>query len=505
MNTMASALNRALLVAPEREAVVCEDRRYSYAELGERCRRLAGALDAMGLQRGDRVAVVGLNSERYLELYLTIPSAGYVLVPLNRRLAEPEMRYQLEDSGTRVLFCDRDLAGLGDAVERTVTMPDDYEALLAGAHAATLHRSLDEDDLAGLLYTGGTTGMAKGVMLSHRNLVANAFHFMACWPFEPETRWMIASPMFHLGGTIGVLSTVWNAGCIAIMPNYTPADCLEFFAREHITGTLLVPTMLAPAADLQLTEPRDVSALRHLSHGSSPIAPETLKRVRSAFPDAELLHIYGATETAPIVTLLPHEERLLDGPEARSCGQPAVGVEVRIVNRAGDAVHSGEVGEVVIRGPNVMHGYWNDVGETNAALRDGWFWSGDLGHLDDHGYLYLVDRAKDMIVTGGENVYCTEVENALYEHPDVLEAAVFGIPDTKWGEAVHAVVVPRGVNGVTPEGLIAHCRARIAGYKVPKRIEMRSDPLPKSGAGKILKRELRERYWAGHEARVSGG
>jgi acyl-CoA synthetase (AMP-forming)/AMP-acid ligase II len=262
--------------------------------------------------------------------------------------------------------------------------------------------------------------------------------------------------------------------------------------------------MLAAMSEEQLTRPRDVSTLVMISHGGSPSATETLRRAHQAFPDAQLLHIYGATETSPIATTLRHEERFLDAPQARSCGQPAVGVDVAIAGADGMERPIGEVGEVVIRGPNVMAGYWNKPEQTAAALADGWYRTGDLGYMDEEAYVYLVDRAKDMIVSAGENVYSTEVEDVLYRHPAVLEAAVFGVPDPRWGEAVHAVVVPRAGVEVTEAELIAHCRESIAGYKVPKRIDLRAEPLPKSGAGKVLKRELRAPFWADQDTMVSG-
>jgi long-chain acyl-CoA synthetase len=253
--------------------------------------------------------------------------------------------------------------------------------------------------------------------------------------------------------------------------------------------------------------PRDVSTLRWLSHGSSPAAVELLRRTHAAFPTASMLHIYGLTETSPIVTLLPEEHLLLDSPRARSCGRAAIGVEVRVVDPADrTAVGAGEVGEVMIRGANVTAGYWNKPDETARALVDGWFTSGDLGYLDDGGHLFLVDRAKDMIVSGGENVYSAEVENALFAHPSVVEVAVFGVPHPRYGEAVHAVVVlraePDDPEAFTAE-LAAHCRATIAGYKVPRSIETRTEPLPKSGAGKILKRRLRDGHWQGRESQLT--
>jgi long-chain acyl-CoA synthetase len=315
-------------------------------------------------------------------------------------------------------------------------------------------------------------------------------------------RWLVMAPMFHAAGTVATLAMTWLGAAQVMLPTFDPARALDLIATERVTATLGVPTMISALADEQLARPRDVSTLRLLSHGGSPIASEILRRAHQAFPDAELVHYYGATETAPIVTALPREQLLLQRPQVTSCGQPVIGVQVRIVNDAGAQLPAGRVGEVAICGRNVMSGYWNKPTETLEVLRDGWYLSGDLGYLDDDSYLYLVDRKKDMIITGGENVYSTEVEDALYSHPAVLEAAVFGVPDPTWGEAVYAVVVPR--TAVTAEDITEHCRSRIAGYKLPKAIEIRAEPLPKSGAGKVLKRELRQPHWAGIEQGASG-
>jgi long-chain acyl-CoA synthetase len=504
VHTFASPLERALRVASDSCAVVCEDRRLKYHELGERCRRLAGALGKLGLQKGDRVAVHALNSERYLELFLAAPAAGLVLVPINSRLAEPEVVDILADSGASVLFTDQDSAPSGAEPDlKCVRIPDGYEALLERADEVDLGQSIVEDDLAALFYTSGTTGAAKGAMHTHRGLLSSAQNFMSTWPFGPETSWIICSPMFHTGGILAVLATIWHGGTHVILPAFKPDLALDAIERERVTHTLMVPTMLAAATEEQIARPRDVSSLLFLSHGASPIAAQTLRRAHVAFPDAELLHVYGTTETTPITTLMPHEERLLEAPEVGSCGKPAVGVDVRIVDADGAEVPPGVVGELVVRSPSVMLAYWNKPLETAEVLRDGWYWSGDLGYRDSQSNIFLVDRAKDMIVTGGENVYCAEVEDALYDHPSVLEAVVFGIPDNRWGEAVHAVVVPRSPD-VSVEALIVHCRERIGGYKVPKEIEIRPQGVPKSAAGKILKRELRAPFWADRETKVAG-
>jgi long-chain acyl-CoA synthetase len=496
-----SPLRRSVAVAGDRPAVVGE-RPLTYRELWARCRRLTGALAGLGLESGDRVAVVAANSGAYLELYQTVPGAGYVLVPLNTRHTQAELAYALTDSGTSVLFTDLDPDPFSGLVKRVISLPGEYEDLLAGAAEQEPPDDVAEDDLAGLFYTGGTTGAAKGVMLSHRNLVANAFHFMACWPFTPETRWLVAAPMFHAAGTIGVLSIVWNGGSHVVLDRFDPGVALDLIEAHEITATLVVPTMLAALAEEQRRKPRDVSSLTHLSYGGSPSATETLRQARAAFPGATLLHIYGATETSPIVTLLPGQEHVLDTPRVRSCGQPAVGVEVRIADLDGSPVPPGTVGEVITRGPNVMAGYWNKPDETARALRGGWYWTGDLAYMDDEAYVFHVDRSKDMIVTGGENVYSSEVENALHQHPAVAEAAVFGIPHPRWGEAVHAALALR--TPVDEEELRAHCRALIADYKVPKSFEYHT-ALPKSGAGKILKRELRRPHWNDTDRSVGGG
>ena len=503
--TLAAPLRRALAVAPDATAVVCPHATLTNRELGARVRRLIAACAALGLNRGDRVAVLSPNCHRYLELHLALPIAGLVIVPLNTRHSDPERCYSISDSGTRVLFTDREVAGVDDLGVRVVGVGDEYEALLADAEDPGTLPDGDgapgEHDLAGIFYTGGTTGAAKGVMLTHGNLVANALHFMACWPCTEDTRFMVVAPMFHAAGTIGALATTWAAGTQVLVPAFTGAGVLDVVEHERVTATPVVPTMMDALAVEQRERPRDVSSLRWLSHGSSPAARELLKRTHETFPGASMLHIYGLTETSPIVTLHPDEQLRLDSPRAMSCGRPAVGVEVAIVDPAERTpLPPGEVGEVAIRGANVTAGYWHKPDETAKVLCGGWFTSGDLGYLDELGYLFLVDRAKDMIVSGGENVYSAEVENALYSHPAVVEAAVFGVPDDRFGEAVHAVVQTR--TEVSDDELVAHCRLTIAGYKIPRGIDLQPDPLPKSGAGKILKRELRDAHWRDRDARI---
>lgn len=310
--------------------------------------------------------------------------------------------------------------------------------------------------------------------------------------------------MFHAAGSNGVLGAIWNTTPQITLGTFAPDSALELIAGNRVTHTLAVPTMLSGMAEEQLVNPRQVDSLRFIAHGGSPVATEILRRSHSAFPSAELIEVYGATELSPLVTALRNEQTLLDTPRARSCGQSIPGAEVQVLSATGEPLPAGEVGEVVARGPNVMQGYWNKAEQTAEVLKDGAYWTGDLGYFDEDGYLFLVDRSKDMIVTGGENVYSTEVEETLFRHPAVLEAAAFGVPDKKWGEAVHAVVVPRaGHEAVNPVDIVEFCRGQIAGYKVPKAIDIRHEPLPKSGPGKILKRELRAPFWEGIDRGVN--
>lgn len=497
MPTFIDPLKRALQVGADRTAAIYKGHSTSYRELWTRCRKLAGMVSAQGAEPGDRIAILANNSSQYLEMYVGLPAAGFVIVPLNTRHAEPELHYALEDAGARLLITDRDPGALGKLVDTVISLPDEYETLLDSAGEMELGVDITEETLAGLFYTGGTTGVSKGVMLSHRNLISNALHNMSVLEPSQEHVWQIMAPMFHAAGTNAVLLSIWSASCQIPLETFDPATALDIVERHGVTHTLGVPAMIAAITELQLTEPRDVSTLQVVAHGGSPIATEVIRRASQAFPGAEFVHVYGATETSPLVTGLRNEHLYLDEPRGRSCGQALIGVQIRIVDEEGRELPVGEVGEVATSGPNVMQGYWNKPEQTAAALRDGWYYTGDLGRLDDDGFLYLVDRAKDMIVTGGENVYCSEVEEALYKHPAVLEAGVIGVPDDKWGEAVHAVVVLR--EAADADELIEFCRHHIAGYKLPKAITFSETELPKSGPGKILKRELRKPFWEGKQ------
>ena len=501
MPTFADPLMRAVQVAGEHTAVISEGHHFTFRELDSRCRRLAAVLHSKGAKPGDRIAVLAANTNHHLESYVAIPAAGFVIVPLNTRHAGPELEYAVKDAEVKILLTDRDPGELRELVETVVMIPDEYDALLESADEMELGAGITEDTLAGLFYTGGTTGASKGVMLTHRNLISNTFHFMTMAPPAANSVFLVMAPMFHAAGSNGILGGIWTGGCQIPLKVFDPAIALDLIEKHKVTHTLGVPTMLAAIAELQHKEPRDTSSLTMVAHGGSPIATEVVRRAAEAFPTAEFVHVYGMTEASPLVTGLRNEQDLLDVDRSRSCGQSLIGVQVKIIDIDGKELPCGEVGELAARGPNIMKGYWNKPEQTAEVLVDGWYRSGDMGYMDDEGFVFLVDRAKDMIVSGGENVYCSEVEEALYKHPAVLEAAVFGVPDEAWGEAVHAVVVPR--EEVTSEELIAFCRTRIAGYKLPKAITLSDEELPKSGPGKILKRELREPFWKGQDRKVN--
>jgi acyl-CoA synthetase (AMP-forming)/AMP-acid ligase II len=505
---MTSALHRAVQQHPERPLTIFGDRVRTTAESADRVARLAGALRALGVEADNRVGILALNSDRYHEYLLAVPWAGAVVNPVNIRWSPAEIAYSLADCDTRVLLVDdaflpmlptlREQApglrtviycGEGDAPEGT----HDYETLLASTEPIEdLRRG--GDALYGIFYTGGTTGFPKGVMLSHDNMMISAYG--GCSTLEviaPGGRYLHAAPMFHLADL-----ALWNMsllrGAIHVMvPMFTPAGVLGAIEKNGVTNVLLVPTMIQMLIDAPEAATADLSSVEGVFYGASPISQAVLDRARKAFPSAGFTQGYGMTELAPIATLLTPEDHEDPGLQ-RSAGRAAAHVEIRIVDPSRTEVPRGTVGEVVVKGDNVMVGYWGKPAETAAAVVDGWMHTGDGGYMDDAGYVFIVDRIKDMIITGGENVYSAEVENALAQHEAVAACAVIGIPDEEWGERVHAVVVLKPGRTATADEFKDFCRDHLANYKLPRSVGF-VDALPVSGAGKILKRELRAMHW----------
>jgi len=504
------ALSRARRLRADAVAVVDGDRRFVWRTFEERVARLAGALVRLGVQPGDRVAILAANSHRHLEAQFAILWAGAVVTPLNHRLTTPELLAVVADAEPSLLLFDRPLVEaateLLDAVAslRSGVALDDVsigpwpsaEGLIA-EHPPVPDAARDGDDLAFLYYTGGTTGSPKGVMLSHRNLEANTMNVIAEAGLRSDVVHLHCGPLFHVAAGARVFSTTTLAGRNVVIPRFDAESVLSTIERERCTIATFVPTMAKELADRLEARPRELDSLSIVTYGAAPMPEETLLRLLRALPGVRFYQSYGQTELSPVATMLGPEDHAVDGPRAGrlvSAGRPVLLCEVRIVDEEDRERPTGQVGEIAVRGPTVMLGYWRQPDATAHALRDGWMHTGDGGYLDADGYLFVVDRLKDMIISGGENVYSIEVENALYRHPGVAQCAVFGVPDPRWGEAVHAVVVARPGTILDEEGLRAHCRDLIAGYKVPKSIELREEPLPVSGANKIVKTALRDVY-----------
>jgi long-chain acyl-CoA synthetase len=515
--TVTQGLRRAATIRPGGIATRDGSMVRTWGETRARVARLAAALSGRGLAPGDRVAVLSLNSARYFEALFAIPWAAGIAVPVNTRLAPPEIAYVLQDSGSRFLLIDETFAPLLPKIDAgrlhaIVLMGDaapaemlGYEALIAESPLAE-DRAGDASALAGIYYTGGTTGQAKGVMLSHGNLVANAMNVIVNIGYDRDTNYLHAPPMFHLADGCSTFGVTIQAGSHTFLPRYDPAAFLEIVEREAVTDVTLVPTMI----NLFLNHPRfgecSLASLKRIFFGASPMPDGVLRKALRSLPQVKFQQAWGMTELSPIATTMDWRFSVLDGPNTgklRSCGQPVPSAEIRIVNAEGCEVPRGTIGEIVVRGPTVMQGYWNKPEATAAVLREGWLHSGDGGYMDEEGFVFVVDRMKDMIVTGGENVYSAEVESVISLMPEVAEAAVIGIPDEQWGEAVHAVVVPRAGMKVDAEAVKAFCRERIAGFKCPRSVELRAEPLPLSATGKVLKTELRAPYWRGRDRAVN--
>ncbi len=487
----------------------------TFAQHLDRTSRLIGGLRSLGVGRGDRFAVMTLNSPAYLELYHAAFLGGGIINPLNLRFAPKELAYVLRDSETKVCFVDAFFAGLIDAVrvdaglEKVVLVgsgdvPHDitYADLLASVNPVIPDEG-EETDPAVLMYTGGTTGLPKGVLLDQRAEILNCYHVMMTLHFERDSINLIQTPMFHAASMFGVLGGPALGAHSVIVPMFEPKAVMTAVETYRPSITVMVPTMIGLTMAHPEFRPSGLGSFKDLVYGASPMPHALLEKVLALYPDMNIWQGYGMTESSSVLTLLGPDEHRAGGNYLHSAGLPLPGVALRIENEAGHELPAGEPGEVCARGGNFMIEYWKKPDATADVFRDGWYHTGDAGYVDADGYLYLVDRVKDMIVTGGENVYSTEVENALSDHPSVAQVAVIGIPSDKWGEAVHAIVVLKPGTQATEEELINHCRDWIAGYKLPKSVEFRTEPLPLSGAMKVLKKDLRAPYWEGRDRKVN--
>jgi long-chain acyl-CoA synthetase len=494
----AHSLGRAARHFSDRAALWSGDRWLTFTELDDRVARTAGALSRHGFGSGDRLAVLMPNGADYLHLIYACARLGVIVVPLNVRLSVVEIDRILADASPHGLIRHSSLP--------VSTVPLAWQLVLdqepldledSGSRSAVIN---DPEAVLALIYTSGTTGHPKGVVVTHANMLANVEHFDYWMPHRDKAVHLHAAPLFHIAD-FPVMFTAPAFGAAQVtIARFSAQDFCRTVEQARVSHTVLVPTMINLLTQFPELKKYDLSSLDEIAYGGSPMAPELIRRTREILPDVKLVQGYGLSETGFLTALCDdeHVDRRLT-----SCGRPAPGIEVRVVDRSGAEVKSGEAGELIARGANVMRGYWQNPTETAQAFLDGWFRTGDVGYQDADGFFYILDRLKDMIVTGGENVYSGEVEAVIYQHPAVREAAVFGIPDRQWGELVAACVVLKPGNVLSGDELIAHCRRSLANYKVPRRIEFSETELPKSGTGKILKRVLRERFWGHQERAVS--
>ena len=498
-------------------AMIFQDRTTTFAELDRNASRVANGLIASGQRPQHRVGYFGKNSDRYFEVMLGALKANTAIVGINWRLAAPEVAYVINDAGCEVIFADAEFAPLIEKIgaecarlRHRIVVDTEREGW--SHYPAWRDRNSSHDPLVPIspqddaiqLYTSGTTGHPKGVQLTNAN-------YLAFFRAAQEAKWgdfaagdanLVAMPNFHVAGTNMGVATLAQGATAIIQREVNPSEILELIARHRIKSAFLVPAVIGMLVQHPNVREADISSLRSMFYGASPIAEALLAQAQATFTGCGFTQLYGLTETVGAATALQPADHIAEKGLLRSCGKPYPGIEVKTVDSSGRATGPGDVGEIVIRGGVVMKGYWNKPEATAAAIRDGWFYTGDAGYFDADGFLYIHDRVKDMIVSGGENIYPAEVENAVFGHPAVADVAVIGVPDDKWGEAVKAIVVLKPGANATAADVIAFARTRIAGYKVPKSVDFIA-ALPRNPSGKILRRELREPYWAGKQRRVN--
>jgi long-chain acyl-CoA synthetase len=512
-------LTQAVACQPNRTATITGARRRTWKEVGARVPRLAAALRALGIADGRFVAALAMNSDRYIELFFAVPWAGGAFAPLNIRWSIAENAYALTDSKATVLFVDDSfldqavtLKGQLDWVQTLVYMGDgatpegmlSYEDLIE-RHAPMPDANRRGEDLWVIFYTGGTTAHPKGVMMSHRGLFVATISYLAWLPSLEDLSFVYVAGYFHFAGASALLYISLAGGTHIPLPKFDPVLVMQAISEHKATNAVLVPTMINMLLNHPDFDRYDLSSLQTCVYGGSPMPEALMMQAMKKLPTWRFFQVFGMTETGGFATVLRWCDHLTSGPKVkrlRSAGQPAIGNEVKIVLPDGSIAPPDTLGEICVRSSMLMNGYFNNPQATAAVLKDGWMHTGDAGTIDEDGFLYVADRVKDMIVTGGENVYSIEVERVLFMHPAVREAAVIGIPSAQWGESVHAVIVLKDGATATPDELTAHCRSLIGGYKVPRSYEFRGEPLPVTPVGKVRKNVLRDPHWVGHTRKI---
>jgi long-chain acyl-CoA synthetase len=491
------SLGRALRFYSGRTALARDGRLLTFRELHTRVEGIAGTLTSRGFGPGDRLALLLPNGPDYIELIYACSMLGVIAVPLNTRLSINEIDQVLEDARPHGIVRHSSLA----VPEVTLSWQQviDKEPLPI-SNDLVPKVFYDPEAVLGLIYTSGTTGRPKGVVITHENVVADIHNFNYWMRYTEGGIYLHAAPIFHIADFPSMFAAPAFGASQITIPKFSPQTFCETVQREHVTHTVLVPTMINLVTQLPDARKYDLSSLQVLAYGGSPMAPELVHRTRELLPNVKLIQVYGLSETG-FLTGLQDEEHTED--KLTSCGRPCPGVDLQVTDTSGKEVEPGQAGELTVRGGNVMRGYWNNPEETINAFRDGFFRTGDIGQQDTAGYFYILDRLKDMIVTGGENVYSGEVEAVIYSHPAVREVAVFGVPDPQWGELVMACVVLKPGATLSADDLVAFCRRSLASYKLPRSVEFSETDLPKNSSGKVLKRTLRESFWTHQQRAVS--
>lgn len=499
-------LDRAADLFPSRNAVIFQDRSWTWPQLQSLVTRHAAGLASAGVGPEHRVAILAHNSDHYFALYFAIPALGAITVPLNIRLAEPELISLLEDSGTSTLLIDEHFVSIVNTLQARCKQlqrilyigsdecPKDIRPLMSCEDAPPLQ----EIEIASLFYTGGTTGRPKGVMQTHQGMIFNTLQWIAATGTHSDDNLLIAAPMFHLVAGMNSVAAAVLAAKLVILPRFEAGLALGAIQDQRITKTALVPAMVDMLIRHADFSSFDISSLRKITYGGAPMPEEILKRAQVAMPGVEFIQIYGQTECCGTVTCLSGAYHTIDGENSakrRSAGRPVPGTALTIRGPEGRVLAQREVGEICVRSPATTLGYWGQPEATAELYRDGWLHTGDLGYLDEDGFVFIVDRLKDMIVTGGENVFATEVENVIYLLDGILQCAVIGIPSQRWGEQVHAIIHCAPGSKIDEETVITHCRQHLANYKCVRSVEFRDKSLPTSAMNKILKHKLRAIWW----------
>ena len=514
MNT-SEFLNITSLIVPDRTAVIFDGRRITYSDLALRIARLANALRQLGVEKGDRIATMEVNCNEHIEAYFAAAKLDAIYVPINFRASQSEVEYMLNDSSPTVLLAGSRYTDMIELISpkieslKALVLIDGvaegwhtYEKMLDSSSDDEMFPESDDDDLTMLMFTAGTTGSPKGVMLSHDSFSSNILTNVSPPDMEVEEKNILTVPLYHIAGVQAVMAAIYGGRTLIIQRQFEPVEWMTLVEQEKANRAMMVPTMLKMVLDHQEFHNHDLSSLQVITYGAAPMPLEVIRRAIAMLPGTFFINAFGQTETAATITMLPPEDHILEGTDQEievklkrltSIGKPLEDVEVRIVSDEGKPVDLGETGEIVAKGSRLMKGYWKQEQATAEALRGGWLYTGDLGYFDEDGYIFLSGRAKDFIKRGGEMVSPEEVEQVLHSHPAIDEAAIIGVPDIDWGERVRAIVVAKEGETIDGSEVIEYCRSRLSSFKKPESVVV-VDKLPRNPLGKVLKRILRENF-----------